>query len=237
MLNFVSILEKTKEYVAEEMKNNDPSHDMFHVERVVSNAQKLMTQYPFSETEQCLIILAAYLHDVKDFKYSKQENAAEEAIANFFHSFENSITQEQVNTIIQLVLRVSFSKEKKRLLAQEPEEKLDTTFLQMSAVVQDADRLDAIGAIGISRCMAYSSFKQRPFYNKETIQNHKNESLQQITLLTPQRGPESDTALDHFYEKLFHLEQLMKTPMGKQLAKQRTEYMHQFVNQFFNELN
>lgn len=232
------------EIVAQEMKSNDPSHDMFHVERVVALTKHIYgkLKYVFTQEHKTTMTLAALLHDIKDHKYCSDPTACKTRIIEILQPFveTNCITPQIVEDVNFIVENVSFSKEKKKLQEEGISSivmihEQSTPLEAMMAVVQDADRLDALGAIGIARCIAFASSKQAPFYDHKTIVAYYQEELQKITLLTAAKHFDT-TVMGHFYVKLFHLESLFKTDVGKEMAKQRTQYMREYVKQLVGEV-
>ncbi len=235
MKNLPDVIENAKSYVKVLMKNNDPSHDWYHVERVWKNAvhicnrEKLLN--PSLNIDSEIVHLAALFHDAVDFKYDhKYETAKTDmkdiAMLRLHEFFEaNSISNEKIEKILYIILNISWRKE---LESKENQNELPIEL----KIVRDADRLDAIGAVGISRCFAYTGAKNRPFqiesirpimemtaeqYNKQTITNES-------------------TAINHFYEKLLHIKDKMQTQTGKLLAQERHEFLQAFLKQFDHEI-
>ncbi|KAG2047238.1 hypothetical protein BDR06DRAFT_1032488 [Suillus hirtellus] len=202
-------LQAAETLMNETMARYDPSHDAFHVQRVrktaLSIARALSTQTP----DLLVVELAALLHDVLDKKYVSETEAADpyEYFLPFFQSLSlehglDLINDGRAREIVKVVENVSWTTEKKLRLTGKIEE-WHRTCIELHCV-QDADRLDAIGAFGIMRCAAYSAAVNRPLH------------------APPGR---LDTAVQHFYDKLLHIQERLKTEPGKQMGAKR----HQFV--------
>ena len=177
-----------------------------------------------------VVELAALFHDIVDFKYDhdKSKSLREIAVERLQEFFEknshNQITSDQQESIIDIILNISWRNELEQPRA--PSE-MTTEF----KIVQDSDRLDAIGAIGVARCFAFSGAKMRPFY-LEDVAPIENMSSEQYNLQTIKN---QSTAINHFYEKLLLIKSKMKTPAGQALAEKRHDYMIAFLKQFDDE--
>ena len=233
-MKVTDIIESAKEFVKEMMKNNDPSHDWYHVERVYKNALHIIEQENILNNNQLkydleIIKLASLFHDVVDFKYDFKENKsldeiAQERLNQFFDKF--NYPQENVDKIVYIVLNISWRKEL--------ESGNNCTDLPIELkVVRDADRLDAIGAVGVARCLVFSGARDRPIYieDQNPIINMTAEQYNQQTIQN------KSTAINHFYEKLLLIKDRMQTETGKKLAQQRHDFMLSFLNQFHLEVN
>lgn len=182
----------------------DASHDFQHIERVMMNAKTIAETEPTANDE--LVQLAVLLHDVSDPKYTTgKEN--ETMILN-----QLELTQEEIQQIKGIIASVSF-RGGNEIEAKTIEAK----------IVRDADRLDAIGAVGIARTFAYGGAKGRKLYDvDEEIRHH----------MTEEEYRKKETAsVTHFYEKLLLLKDLMTTPKGKQMAEGRHQFMVDFLQQ------
>lgn len=223
MAQEAKVIQLAEEYVKKELANNDASHDYAHIERVVNMAKKLARLEKVTDEQELQVItLAALLHDVHDYKYSGSENAGVIAISQFLNEIQYS--SQLIDQIVYIVGNLSFKNElssDKKQVNAEREKSL--------AIVQDADRLDAIGAIGIARCMAYSGAKNRPIYDPSIPPQVD------ISKEAYMSADKKDTAINHFYEKLFKLKDLMKTEAGKLIAAKRHKFMEDYVAQFLNE--
>ena len=203
---------KAMEQYAKRVLDSDTSgHDWSHIERVV-NTTKTIAKAEGADLFICEA--AALLHDVIDDKIIQDPADALKELKKFLASIE--MTPEQSEAIVSIITRMSFKNhQEKQELSLE------------GKVVQDADRLDAIGAIGIARVMCYSGSTGRPIHKPE-MKPREN--------LTPEeyRNGES-TAIMHFYEKLLKLKDLMNTDYGKKLAKGRHEFLELYLKQFYAE--
>ncbi|MBO5097496.1 MAG: HD domain-containing protein [Agathobacter sp.] len=205
------IINQALEYVKKMFENEYSGHDYFHTLRVF----KMATHIAEKENADVEIVqLAALLHDVDDFKLSP-ETYAQKANARQFLQV-NQVDEETIEKICQIIGEISFVG-KDSVIPQTLEGKC----------AQDADRLDAIGAIGIARAFAYGGNHNRVMYDpdvkpnmnmsKEEYMNHKS------------------TTINHFYEKLFLLTELMNTQTAKEIAGERERYMKAYIAEFMDE--
>ncbi len=195
-MNKEHILKATQTYIKQGFSGEGTGHDYFHVERVVNMAKRITEE---ENADLFLVELAAWLHDVGDYKLNGGIDKSEELIFEFLDRL--NVPQEIISKTIEIVSQVSFSKGK---TAESLEAK----------IVQDADRLDAVGAVGISRCFAYGGSKLREIHNPE--------------------NPE-DTSIQHFYDKLLKLKDLMNTNSAKRIASERHQFMKEFLERFYQE--
>jgi uncharacterized protein len=213
------ILSGAREYVREEMSKDASGHDWWHIHRVATMAKRLATE---CGADVFVCELAALLHDVGDYKLRGPSNEAESAIARRWmesHGVQAGI----VDHICSIIDSMSYSTSLKNTGIQSG---MKTTEGQC---VQDADRLDAIGAIGVARTFAYGGSKGQPMHDPE---------LEPVTNQTKEQYRTSRTSsVNHFHEKLLLLKGLMNTEPAKRLAEQRHEYMKQFLEQFHAEWN
>ena len=203
---------KAMEQYAKRVLDSDTSgHDWSHIERVVNTTKTIAKA---EGTDLFICEAAALLHDVIDDKIVQNPADALKELKKFLTSIE--VTPEQIEAIVSIITRMSFKNHK---------EQQELSF--EGKVVQDADRLDAIGAIGVARVMCYSGSTGRPIHKPE-MKPREN--------LTPEeyRNGES-TAIMHFYEKLLKLKDLMNTDYGKKLAKGRHEFLELYLKQFYAE--
>lgn len=212
-----AIIQKTIAYVKDELKNVEGGHDWFHIERVFKNAILISKE---EKVDVFVVSLAALLHDIADAKfYNGDETIGPKKASEFLHSLnvDNGIIAHVVNIITHLSFKNELANEKPPINSIEFQ------------VVQDADRLDAIGAIGIARCFNYGGFKNRALYNPE---------IQPNLTMTKEEYKKSDApTINHFYEKLLLLKDKMNTETGKRIASARHDYMEGFLKQFYNEWN
>jgi len=210
------LLEATKAFVKEELANAEGGHDWFHIERVYNNAMLIAK----NETVNIEIVaLSALLHDIADSKFHDGDDTVGPKKAREF-LFEKNVDSAIIEHVIKIIENISFSS------SIEKTNIFNSIELQ---VVQDADRLDALGAIGIARTFNYGGFKNRAIYNPEIIPN--------LNLTKVEYKASTAPTINHFYEKLLLLKDMMKTKTGKRIALERHNYMVDFLEQFFTEVN
>lgn len=207
------IVAQTIQFVKKTLADAEAGHDWFHIERVYKTALKI------NETEQgdlLIVSLAALLHDIADSKFNGGDEEIGPRIAGeFLHQLNlEPAVIEQVQLIIK---NLSFKASLGTVTFHSKE--LD--------VVQDADRLDAIGAIGIARAFTYGGYKNRVLYDPEIKpQLHMTKEAYKNT---------TAPTINHFYEKLFLLKDLMKTDEGRKMAQQRHNFMLLYLDHFYQE--
>ena len=207
------LINNTIAFVKSELAGAEGGHDWFHIERVCKNAL-LIAQ---NETCDRLVVqLGALLHDIADSKFHDGDESVGPERAQRFLELEN-VNQQTIGHVIDIIENISFK-------GGNFEKKFSSKELD---IVQDADRLDAIGAIGIARTFNYGGFKNRPLYDPEIAPN-LNMSMQEY------KASDAPT-LNHFYEKLLLLKDKMNTETGKQIAMKRHQYMEDFLSQFYAE--
>lgn len=213
-INQKKILEKTSDYVKKMLEKDSSGHDWWHTHRVWKMALKIAREE--GNVDLFVVQLAALLHDIGDWKFCGGNDSVGPKLAkNWLEKLEleeNTITQ-----ICEIIKEMSFKGAgvKSRMKTKE------------GMVVQDADRLDAIGAIGIARTFAYGGYKGKKIYDPK-IKPEKHESFEQY------KSSKSPT-INHFYEKLLLLRDLMNTKTAKRIAKERHEFMVEFLDRFFKE--
>jgi uncharacterized protein len=214
-MNKSEILNNTVEIVKQKLIDAEAGHDWFHIERVWKNARKI------AQTENCdifIVEIAALLHDIADSKFNDgNEEIGPETAKNILESL--NLDEESINNVVQIIRNISFKGGHKYS---------DFNSVELQ-IVQDADRLDAIGAIGIARAFNYGGFKNRTLYDPE-IKPDLNMSKEAY-----KKG--AAPTINHFYEKLLLLKDLMNTESGKKLAEERHLFMEQFLDQFYKEWN
>ncbi|MCU4156551.1 HD domain-containing protein [Carboxylicivirga sp. A043] len=210
MLKDQTLLE-IEEWAQQKLSECEAGHDWWHIIRVRNNA-KLIHKKEGGDWNA--ILLAVILHDIADTKFFDEVEALMliEQKLN-----EKAIEQNTIDHVIKIIQNLSFSKQWS-----------DSTFSSLELqIVQDADRLDAMGAIGIARAFSYGGHKGRDFYNPEI-------SPQKYSNASEYRNSNSPT-INHFYEKLLLLKDKMKTNTGKKMANERHRFMESYLEQFFNE--
>ncbi|KAJ2485763.1 hypothetical protein IWW37_005844 [Coemansia sp. RSA 2050] len=224
----------TEEFVRAYMSKYDCSHDWQHVQRVVRQALALAKYEAQRRPIDTLVVhLAALLHDVDDAKY-RQSGETEFSSKAFLQ--EAGLDSDRAELVCRVVDAVSFRKEllaneRDRMGTSDPDERQWRLGCAELACVQDADRLDAIGAFGVLRCAAFSGARNR------TLHDPLDSVIQNITYeqYVAQSGSTSGTAIAHFHEKLLKLASMMKTERGQQEAQQRHRYIVGFLRQIDEE--
>ena len=209
----MQIINNTILFVKNQIAHAEGGHDWFHIERVYKNALLI------AEEEECdltVVKLAALLHDIADSKFHGGDESVGPKTARTFLESQN-VSEAIISHVIAIIENISFK-------GGNFEKKFNSKELE---IVQDADRLDAIGAIGIARTFNYGGFKNRPLYNPN-IQPNLNMSKEEY------KNSESPT-LNHFYEKLLLLKDKMNTETGKKIAQKRHDFMVTFLSQFYSE--
>jgi uncharacterized protein len=212
-MNKQQIISNTEEFVKATLKNAEGGHDWFHILRVWNNA-KLISKN--ENVDGFVVELGALLHDIADSKFHNGDETVGPKIAREF------LEDQQVDDLIiihieNIISNISFK-------GGNFEQKFNSPELE---VVQDADRLDAIGAVGIARTFNYGGFKNRPLYNPG-IPPNLNQTKEAY------KNSEAPT-INHFYEKLLLLKDRMNTETGKQIAVDRHLFMERFLSQFYDE--
>ena len=210
-----TLLEATKAYVKNTLANAEGGHDWFHIERVYNNTM-LIAKGETVNTE--IVALGALLHDIADSKFYNGDDTIGPAKARRF-LFKHNVDSVIIEHVVKIIENISFSSNIGKTNA------FNSIELQ---VVQDADRLDAIGAIGIARTFNYGGFKNRAIYNPDIAPNLKMTKAEYKASTAP--------TINHFYEKLLLLKDTMNTKTGKQIAEARHNYMLSFLDQFFAEV-
>ncbi len=202
-----------RNYSYEKLTDDTTGHDFFHSERVAKIAEALRLEE--NAGDEAIIWSASYLHDVIDDKVVADPAAERQKITEFLASLEWS--DEKIQQVLGIIDNLSYSKELEN-------GKADLTI--EGQIVQDADRIDALGAIGIMRTAYYGGHSQSPLHLPDrTPKKFK----------TKAEYREKSTVVNHFYEKLFLLEETMNTKAGKREAKRRTTFMHTFLDEFYAE--
>lgn len=208
------IIQQTCEFVKNELAEAETGHDWSHIERVWKNAKKIAVK---ENVDLFTVELAALLHDIADSKFHDgNENIGPEKAVAFLSSL--NVDSEVIEHVEQIIRNISF---KGGNFLRD----FDSLELQ---VVQDADRLDAIGAIGIARTFHYGGFKNREIYNAEIPP--------QLNLTMEEYKASKSPTINHFYEKLLLLRDRMHTETGKELANQRHLFMEEFLRNFYAEV-
>ncbi len=206
-----TIINRALEYVKEVFKNDYSGHDYFHTVRVY----KMATHIAMKENADLEVVqLAALLHDVDDIKLSPQTHVNKDKACTFLSA--NQMEEEIIHTICQIIGEISYA----------GNDSVVPHTLE-GKCVQDADRLDAMGAIGIARAFAYGGNHNRLMHHPDMKPN--------MNMGREEYNSHVSTTINHFYEKLFKLKDLMNTDTAKEIAKTKDAYMREFVTEFMNE--
>lgn len=213
--NNTYIVNETVKFVRNTLDGEATGHDWWHIHRVRNLSLKIAY---YENANDFIVELAALLHDIADWKFTNgDENVGPKIAKEWLESL--NVSSEVVQHVCEIIKTISFkgAGDKTKMLTIE------------GMIVQDADRIDALGAIGIARCLAYGGYKGNQFYNPdipiimhENFEEYKNSK---------------STSINHFYEKLLLLKDRMNTKMGKEIAYERHEFMQQYLDQFFAEWN
>lgn len=192
----------------------DPSHDWWHVWRVYRLAIQIAKQ---ENADVFIVSIAALLHDVDDRKLVGDEKAKALYNVRYFLA-ENNVSKENSEKVIDIISSMSYKGSG-----------VDSTMYTIEgACVQDADRLDAMGAVGIARCMTYTGVVGREIFNPEIspVQHQSYEAYKNS----------KGTAINHFYEKLLLLKDRLNTATAKEMGRKRHDFMEAYLSQFFHEI-
>lgn len=215
-MNHRKLIERTESFVKEKVGRNEPGHDWQHVDRVRNMALRIAK----SEGGDPLVIeLGALLHDVADHKFHGGDSTVGGNVAREFLASQN-VEPDTIDRVAHIVEHISFkgAGEPNRIASLE------------GKIVQDADRLDAMGAIGVARCFSYGAKESRPLYDPEgvTVENATAEQ---------NKNRKASSSLHHFYEKLLLLKDRMNTKTGKETAEGRHAFTEKYLEQFLAEWN
>ena len=206
-----TIISDALEYVKTVFKDEHSGHDYFHALRVYKMATRLAGR---ENADLIVVQLAALLHDLDDIKLSPETHATKDRAVRFMKA--HGLSDETVKHICTIIDEVSF-KGTDSVVPETIEGKC----------VQDADRLDAIGAIGIARAFAYGGSHARVIHNPEIAPN--------LNMNADEYRNHVSTTINHFYEKLFLLKDLMNTATAKEIASKRDAYMKSYISEFLEE--
>ncbi|TXE17873.1 HD domain-containing protein [Psychroserpens burtonensis] len=207
------IIEKTKIFVQKELEKAEGGHDWFHTLRVFNNCLLISKN---ENVDSLVVALGALLHDIADSKFHDGDDTIGPKVARKF-LFENNVDSKVIEHVVNIIKHISFK----------GGDEAQTFSSAELSVVQDADRLDAIGAIGIARTFNYGGFKNRKIFDPSITPNLKITKAEYKTSTAP--------TINHFYEKLLLLKDRMNTKTGEKIALERHKYMEQFLDQFYAE--
>ena len=204
------IINKTRAFVKDKLQNEGSGHDWFHIERVYNLATYLCKK---ENGDEFIIKMAVLLHDIDDWKFSNNNNTTKDFLQSL------NIDTSSYNKIMNIINTISYKGGIENSAQHDIEGK----------IVQDADRLDAMGAIGIARTFTYGGNKNRLIYNP-SIKPKEFNSLEEVK-------NSNNHTINHFYEKLLKLKNLMNTDTAKQIAEERHRFMELFLDEFYYEWN
>ena len=209
-MNKLDIINKTKQFVKVELSNEGSGHDWYHIERVYNMSKYIAKK---ENADLFIVEMAALLHDIDDWKFSDKQDTTKT------EEFLKSVNVDKVEfeKILSIIKRISF----KGGVVDSTQDSIE------GMVVQDADRLDAIGAIGIARAFTYGGFKNRVIYNPD-INPIEFKTLKDVK-------HKNNHTINHFYEKLLKLKDLMNTNTAKEIAVKRHKFMEKFLEEFYLE--
>ncbi|TRZ45944.1 HD domain-containing protein [Robertkochia solimangrovi] len=213
-LSNTELIEQTIQFVRETLRGAEGGHDWFHTERVFKNALFIAKDEP--KADPLVVGLGALLHDIADSKFhGGDESIGPELAGTFLRDLQ--VSEKVIEHVISIIENISFKGGN-----------FDQKFRSLELdIIQDADRLDAIGAIGIARCFNYGGFKNRPLYDPAIPPNLNMNKEEYKNSVNP--------TINHFYEKLLLLKDRMNTKTGKSMAAERHTFMKSFLAQFYAE--
>jgi len=212
-MNNHQAIDKTINFIREKFEGEGSGHDWWHIYRVWSNSLTIGRE---EKADMYIVQLGALLHDIADFKFHKGDfTVGPKAAREYLESL--GVNKETIDHVCDIVENISF----KGTGEEKPMKTIE------GKVVRDADRLDAIGAIGIARCFAYGGHKDRMIYNPEgKVKTH-------ASVIDYLKG--TDSSIHHVHEKLLLLKNLMLTETGKKMAEDRHLFMERYLEQFHKE--
>lgn len=203
-------MNKIIEFVNKELAVDNSGHDFQHAKRVANNALNILKNEKANEK---IVLTSCYLHDCVD---KKLFNNIEEQVEKIKLLLKDEYSEEEINQILDIISTISYNNGNYKELSTIE-----------ACIVRDADRLDAIGSIGIIRTIEYGNSRNRKFYSEENIKNCKGKLV---------FNKSSETTLSHFYDKLLKLDALMHTKYAKKEAKRRKKILIKFLKEFYLEL-
>lgn len=207
------LIKRAKEFATEVMLTYPGCHDMEHIQRVCDMAL-LLANNEGADTE--LVEVLAWLHEIEDYKFDRErKDEGGSKLLNWM--LQNNMEESKANTLILEIKAISFNGGVENTVPATIEGK----------IVQDADRLDALGAVGIARCFAYAGYKKNALFLHDAYPNTEMD----VETYRKKNG----TAINHFFEKLLLLKDRMNTATGKRIAEGRTEFMVNYLQTFFQE--
>ncbi|RNA63769.1 HD domain-containing protein [Chryseobacterium nematophagum] len=210
-----NLIANTVDFVKEKLEGAEAGHDWFHIERVWKLSKKI-AQY--EDCNQIVVELSALLHDIADPKFHNGDETIALQVSREFLESQN-VSEDIIEKVLFIIKNISFKNR-----AEVP--KVIPIELK---IVQDADRIDAIGAIGVARTFNFGGFKNNPMFDPEVKPN--------LDMSKEEYKKSKGTTINHFYEKLLLLKDMMNTEKGKKIAEERHQFMLLFLDQFYKEWN
>jgi uncharacterized protein len=212
-MNQDQIISNTKLFVQDTLKDAEGGHDWFHILRVYNNAKNILSN---ENADKFIVELASLLHDIADSKFHDGDEEIGPKKAKAFLETQ-SVVPKVIDHVVNIINNTSY---------KGGHNQGDFHSIELD-IVQDADRLDAIGAIGIARTFNFGGFKNNPLYNPD-IPANPNQSKEEYK-------KSNSPTINHFYEKLLLLKDKMNTKTAKVIATQRHEFMENYLDQFYKE--
>lgn len=209
-------LDKIEKFVKEKLSNEKSGHDYKHIQRVVNNAHRIMEGMQLRDSEKYIILASCLVHDIIDYKVSNNIEADKQELISILS--EAGASDRDIDQILYIIENISYSKN------LEDEKRMEIT----GQIVQDADRLDAIGAIGIARTFYYGGSRGSDLYDENSKREIHAPSLESYK--------EDSSVIDHFYQKLLRLKDYMNTEKAREIAEERHAFMLSFLENFFEEI-
>lgn len=209
----LKVINNTITFVKTTLRNAEGGHDWFHIQRVLNTAITIVKR---ENANEFVVQLGALLHDIADSKFHNGDETVGPKIAREF-LFSQNVDSSVIEHVVNIINAVSYKGGHN-----------SSTFNSLELqIVQDADRLDALGAIGIARTFNYGGYKNRTLYDPDVKPN--------LNMTKEEYKASNAPTLNHFYEKLLLLKDLMNTETGISLAKKRHEFMKLYLDQFLKE--
>ncbi len=212
-MNKKNVITATIDFVKKTLVNAEGGHDWWHIYRVWKTAKQIAQT---ENVDSFIVELGALLHDIADSKFNDGDETIGPKIATEF-LYSQNLDENIITHVEAIIENISFKGGKEHQKFKSPE--LD--------VIQDADRLDAIGAIGIARTFNYGGFKNREIYNPKIPPN--------LNMTKEEYKNSTAPTINHFYEKLLLLKDRMNTETGKKMAAERHKFMEEYLNKFYKE--
>ncbi len=217
-ISLAQAIDRTVNFVQDFFQKEETGHDWWHIQRVRTLALEIAAE---EDADPFIVEMGALLHDIGDYKFfNGNEQQGQKVLAKFLHSLNlfPEVTRKILNIAINISYMKTLYKEKRFHKMQKSPEFM---------AVSDADRLDAMGAIGIARAFTFGGYYHRPIYNPDIPPNSDISREEYMTTESP--------SINHFYEKLLKLKEMMYTDYGKQLALGRHRFLEEYLERFYAE--